>query len=192
MIVLLVALGLAVPVSAEQRGRPPEKRCSEILTTLYPHWSTRATRENWPRLELRVCHVVDLPTRGWPEIVAWTEHSKEPVVLQDDAGISIVRLVATESVFVIVGVSATRELVHVVTYEEGAFRLALFEGSKYRAAIDMSDDKLTLKMPPDEAAEPVTVYEFPILTQPSARPEGWLPGAARLGAPGQDRTGREE
>jgi hypothetical protein len=166
MVLVLLALWLAAPVWAEEGEKGSQRRCSEILTTLYPHWTTGGRDANRPRIEVRVCYADAITYDGFPQIVAWSASSSEPAVLEDGVGIKIRGFVVTETVFVLASESASRQLVYVVTYEQGGFRLALHAGSKAKPTVEVSEEKVIVKVPPEEGGEPVTVHEFPIHAKP--------------------------
>ena len=157
--VLLLLTPGAPMLGQHERSEPPYQAgdlCAEVVSTLYPQWTSRTTRESLARIEVRNCPVADW---GFLQIAAWEEGASRPTLVVDTRRTTIVKVAMAGDVFVLETAGASSNVVQVVQYKSGRPQLVLDDAIKAYAQVDISWKKVVISLPQEKA--PPKVYEFP-------------------------------
>jgi hypothetical protein len=134
----------------------PGELCDEVVTTLYPEWSAKISRERLARVEVRNCRVKDW---GFLQIAAWNEDATRPSLVVDTRRTTIVKVAIAGDVFVLETAGASSNVVQVVVYKNGRPQLVLDDAIKAYAHIEITWKKVVVGLPQEKG--PDKVYEFP-------------------------------
>jgi hypothetical protein len=157
IVVLLPTLGLAAPVQQVQTTapHPPGHLCEEVVTTHYPQWTSKISRDRLARVEVRNCRVEDW---GFLQIAAWNADAARPSLVVDTRRTTIVKTAMVGNVFVLETGGASSNVIQVVVYKDGRPQLVFDDAIKAYAHIDITWRKVVVGLPQDKGPE--KVYEF--------------------------------
>ena len=107
--------------------------CGEILTQVFPRMGRGVSAKDVARLEIRRCG-----EEGFLQLVGWARQETKPHLVADTMRTSVVSLLSSGDVTVVETAGASSNVVQVVIFESGRFRVAFEDAFKSYATISTS------------------------------------------------------